>query len=274
MREYQENSSAVLQMERPQHNDADYSPASNLTFGAPRNHLLAALRPEEWERIFPFLQSCVLEPGQPLFEAGEPIERVYFPHSGLVSFLVGERKAGDAFFVDTGLGGCETAVVDISVLTGGAAFVRNIVQVGGEGCWMPAPEFREEYRRGGVMQAGVLGSLGLLTAQSAQSALCNKLHTTEERLSRWLLLAHDRIGDDEIEIRQKFLAYMLGTRSSGVAVALGVLQQAGLILHSPERVTLLDRPALENCACECYSIIAREYRVYEGMMSRLHELSH
>ncbi|MDF2439846.1 MAG: hypothetical protein JWN98_830 [Abditibacteriota bacterium] len=222
----------------------------------PRNRLLATLSAEEWERLSPYVGRTLLIEGQNLYHAGQAIERIYFPNTGLVSMVVNAR---DGSQVEVGVAGREGLAGDLSLLTGSNAMLRAIVQTAGTACWLPATVVREEFRRGGSFQQHLLQYFQVLTAQSAQCALCNRLHTVEERLSRWLLVIRDRLETDEIDITHEFIAHMLGTRRSGVTVALGVLQQAGLIDITRGHIAIRDVRKLAGSACECYGIISKQF---------------
>lgn len=231
-------------------------PGATQSEARPRNRLMAALTGEEWERLSPYLGRTLLIEGQNLFHGGQAIERVYFPNTGLVSMVVNAR---DGSQVEVGVAGREGLVGDMSLLSGGTTLLRGIVQAAGTACWLPVAVVREEFRRGGPFQQHLLESLQVLTAQAAQCALCNRLHTVEERLSRWLMVISDRLETDEIDITHEFIAQMLGTRRSGVTVALGVLQQAGLIDITRGHITICDTQQLSGSACECYGILKKQF---------------
>lgn len=222
----------------------------------PRNRLLCSLGADEWERLSPHLGRTLLIEGQNLNHPGQAIERVYFPNTGLVSLVVNAR---DGSQVEVGVAGREGLAGDLSVLCGGPSQLRAIVQAAGTACWLPAAVVREEFRRGGAFQQNLLQHFQMLTSQSAQCALCNRLHSVEERLSRWLMVIRDRLETDEIDITHEFIAHMLGTRRSGVTVALGVLQQAGLIDITRGHISIRDAGQLAASACECYGIISKQF---------------
>jgi CRP-like cAMP-binding protein len=217
---------------------------------------LASLPVDVWLRISPHIRHALLIPGQSLHGPGESVERVYFPNSGLVSLVMDSR---DGSQVEVGVIGREGIVGALPALCGQATLGHAMVQIAGNACWIPATALREEFRRGGSLQDWLMRYIQVMTAQASQCALCNRLHTVEERLCRWLLMVRDRIGNDEIDITHEFIAHMLGARRSGVTVALGVLQQAGLIDLTRAHIMILNGEGLESNTCECYGLLRSQF---------------
>ena len=221
-----------------------------------KNAILASLSAPERERIKEFLTPMSLVVGRTLYEAGETVTRVYFPISGMISLVLASSEGTQ---VEAGIVAREGVAGAASALAQTPPTSRAMVQIEGRAFWMEANTFRDEFRRGGSLQPVVLRYQQTMIAQTSQAALCNRIHTVEERLSRWLLTIRDRIGSDELNITQEFIAHMLGTRRSGVTVAAGVLRQAGFIQYTRGHITITDDKGLESCACECYSILRREF---------------
>lgn len=221
-----------------------------------KNMVLAALSAPERERFREFLTPISLPVGRTLYESGAPIERVYFPISGLVSLVLASAEGTQ---VEAGIVAHEGVVGGTSVLANAAPTSYAMVQIEGRAFWMSAQDFRDEFRRGGALQNVMLRYSQTMIAQTSQAALCNRIHTVEERLSRWLLTIRDRIHSNDLNITQEFIAHMLGTRRSGVTVAAGTLRQSGFIRYTRGHITIIDDKGLEGSACECYAILRREF---------------
>jgi CRP-like cAMP-binding protein len=223
---------------------------------APRNRLLAALPPEDLARLWPRLQPVELVFRQTLHAPEEPITAVYFPETGYLSRLA-PMDDGDS--AEVGLVGPE-GMIGLAILLGGDRDGFEIlVQVPGTALRMGAGAFREELDRIPALRA-VLNRYALAHfEQVARSAACNGRHHVEQRLARWLLMAHDRVEGDEFPMTHEFLSMMLGVRRAGITVAAGTLQKAGLIRYERGRMEITDRPGLEAAACECYGIDRRAY---------------
>jgi CRP-like cAMP-binding protein len=220
-----------------------------------KNHLLAALPAAEYERLRLALTRVELPLGQVLFESGAPLDYVYFPCAGLVSLLHKTADGASGEVAVIGNDGC----VGIAILLGGGTMPsRAIVQIAGH-AWRIKPEpILEEFHRGGVLQHLLLRYVQALMAQISQTVVCNRHHSVEQQLGRWLLLSLDRIDSGEIRMTQKLLGYMLGVRRTGITEAARRLQAAGLIRHARGCITVLDRAALEARGCECYGVVSRE----------------
>jgi CRP-like cAMP-binding protein len=223
-------------------------------FDLTQNRPLAALAPGERERLRPHLTEVFLPTKRVLFEQGGPIDAVYFPLGGVISLVIPLENGAIVEVATIGNEG----IVGVPLAPGGTLAVRAICQVAGRALCMDAGRYLTE--TAGATPLGMLARRYLLglVGQIAQAAACNRLHTNEERLARWLLMSHDRVGVDEFAITHEFLGQMLGSRRATVTLSAGVLQAAGLIRYHRGNVTIVDRPGLEDVACECYGVIKRE----------------
>ena len=220
-----------------------------------RNHLLAALPLEEWSRWRPLLESVEMPLGRVIVESGAALTHVYFPVTGIVSLL---------HVMDNGAS-AEIAVVGHEGLVGTALLMgskstpsRAVVQSAGRGFRMRAGVIEEECRRAPVMHLFLRYAAALMT-QTAQTAVCNRHHTLDQQLCRWLLSSLDRIAGNELVMTQELIANMLGVRREGVTASALKLQRAGLISYARGHITVLDRPRLEQRSCECYAVVKKEY---------------
>lgn len=219
------------------------------------NYLLANLPSNEYERIVPHLNPVNLEPGQILNEPNETFTDVFFPTQATISLV---SLMEDGATTEIGSVGNE-GMLGIPVVLGGlSSTCRAIVQIEGTAIMMNAEVLIKEFGKGSELQRLLLLYTQVLLTQISQCAACNRQHTIEERLSRWLLSTHDRVNQKELGLTQEFIANMLGIRRSGVTVAVNLLQEAGMIRHSRGKITILDRRKLENTACECYRVIKKE----------------
>jgi CRP-like cAMP-binding protein len=217
------------------------------------NHILAALPPEDQERLFPTLAAVRLPIKAVLFEPSQVIGAVHFPLNGVVSLVT---PLQDGAIIEVATVGNE-GIVGLPLVPGGSLAVRAISQVPGYVARMDAAMFLAEVGRGGQLGLLVQRYAQALFGQIAQAAACNRMHSNEERLSRWLLMSHDRVGVDEFAITHEFLGQMLGSRRATVTLSAGVLQAAGLIRYQRGHLTILDRGGLEEVACECSAVIKR-----------------
>jgi CRP-like cAMP-binding protein len=214
------------------------------------NRLLAALPTVDYQRLLPHLEKVSLKLKQVLYEAGDVIDYVYFPNKALIS-LVSRMKNGTS--AEVGMVGCE-GMVSPSVLMGVNTMpYQAIVQGSDSAMKLHAATLKEEFNRGGPLQTLLLRYTQALHIQVSQTAACNRLHSLDERLARWLLMTHDRVQSDRMELTQEFLSTMLGVERSGVTIAAITLQEADLIKYSRGKITVLDRTELERASCECYS---------------------
>ncbi|MEL6499907.1 MAG: Crp/Fnr family transcriptional regulator [Cyanobacteria bacterium J06631_6] len=222
----------------------------------PVNQLLAALPSAEYDRLVNHLKPVNLTGGEILLEPNEPIEKIYFPQRAMIS-LVSIMMDGST--TEIGLIGNEGMIGLPAILGGNSTTSRTIVQVSGTALEISAEIVKQEFQRGERLHQLLLLYTQALLTQVSQSAACNRQHNIEERLARWLLSVQDCILQDELPLTQEFIANMLGTRRSGVTVAAGILQQAGIIRYSRGRITILDQEALEATACECYQLVQNEF---------------
>lgn len=221
----------------------------------PANLLLAALPAREYRRLLPHLEPVPLEFGDILYEPGDAIPHVYFPGSGIISLL---SKVGGRKVLEVGVVGNEGVAGLPAVLGVRASLNRGLVQSAGAAVRVKAAPLRREFERGGALRRLLHRYLHSLLTQISQSAACNRFHGAEARLSRWLLMTHDRVGADEFRLTQQFLSNMLGVRREAVSKAAGALQRRGLVDYTRGRITVLDRAGLEAAACECYRVIRDE----------------
>jgi CRP-like cAMP-binding protein len=219
-----------------------------------KNRILTALPVAEQLRLREAATDITLNVRTVLFEPGGPIDAVYFPTDGVVS-LVTPLNDGDIVEVAT-IG--NEGIVGVPLVPLGGLAVRAIVQVAGHGLLLDAAIFLDLLERSRALQTLVERYTQALFGQIAQAAACNRLHSSEERLSRWLLMSQDRVESDNFMITQEFLGQMLGARRSTVSVSAGILQRAGLIRYTRGHVTIVDREGLEAVSCECYAVIRAE----------------
>ena len=220
------------------------------------NRLLAGLPVAEYQRLLPHLDQVSLPFKQVIQEVGEPIEYVYFPQNAVVSAL---STMADGSMIEVGLVGKEGVTGVPAALGDNIAATNALVQAAGSSMRMKASVLKTEFERGGVVQRLLLRYIQAQHAFVTQNAACNRLHHLERRLARWLLLACDRIGSNELPMTHEFMSYMLGVRRAGVSEAANALQQSGLISYTRGKVTILNRQELEAASCECYEIINGEY---------------
>jgi CRP-like cAMP-binding protein len=221
-----------------------------------KNQLLAALPEAEWKRWQPQLESVDLPLGKVLYESGAPMAFVYFPTSAIVSLLYVLESGASAEIAVVGFEG----VVGVSIFMGGGSTPsRAVVQSAGMGYRLRADAVKAEFGRAGpVMHLMLRYTLSLIT-QMSQTAVCNRHHSLDEQLCRWLLLSLDRLSGNTLVMTQELIANMLGVRREGVTEAAMKLQRAGLISYARGHITVLDRPALEKRTCECYAVVKQEY---------------
>lgn len=223
---------------------------------SPINQILAALPSSEYQRVATHLKPVNLIGGEILLEPNEPIKKIYFPERAMIS-LVSIMMDGST--TEIGLIGNEGMIGLPAILGGSSTTSRTIVQVSGTALEVSAEIIRQEFQRGEKLAKLLLLYTQALLTQVSQSAACNRQHNIEERLARWLLSVQDCILQDELPLTQEFIANMLGTRRSGVTVAAGILQQAGIIRYSRGRITILNQQRLEETACECYHLVQNEF---------------
>jgi CRP-like cAMP-binding protein len=221
-----------------------------------QNHLLAALGSGEYERLLPHLELVSMALGESLYESGELLRHVYFPTTSIVSLLYVMQDGASAEIAVVGNEG----ILGISLFMGGETTPsRAIVQSAGFGYRLKARYLKEEFHRAGPVMYLLLRYTQALITQMAQTAVCNRHHSIEQQLCRWLLLSLDRLSTYELSMTQELIANMLGVRREGVTEAAGNLQRDGIIRYSRGRITVLDRERLERNVCECYAVVKDEF---------------
>ena len=221
-----------------------------------QNHLLAALPPEDLERLSPNLELTPMPLGEALYESGGRLNHVYFPTTSIVSLLYVMEDGASAEIAVVGNEG----ILGISLFMGGETTPsRAVVQSAGYGYRLKAQLLKQEFNRAGPVMHLLLRYTQALITQMAQTAVCNRHHSVEQQLCRWLLLSLDRLDSAELSMTQELIANMLGVRREGVTEAAGKLQHAGLISYSRGRIRVLDRPGLEKEVCECYAVVKKEF---------------
>lgn len=222
----------------------------------PINQLLSSLPPKEYQALEPYLEEVHLILGQVIYEPKEEIPFVYFPNEAMVS-LVSIVENGAT--TEVGMVGND-GMVGVPVFLGGQLTTNfAVVQIAGSAMRMDATVLKHFFRQGGQLQSLLLLYTQALLTQVSQTATCNRLHSLESRLARWLLSAQDCALTSELRLTQEYIANMLGTRRASVTVAAGVLQQEGCIRYSRGKIMILDRNKLKNSACECYTIVKDEF---------------
>jgi CRP-like cAMP-binding protein len=225
------------------------------------NFLLRSLPEREYREIAPLLDPVRVEPEQIIYRQGEPIEYVYFPTTAMLSWI-GTTQAGER--VEVGVVGWE-GMLGIPELLGYEVSPYGVeVELPGEVLRVKASRFKQEFERLNSIHSLLFRYTYTALTQLAQSSVCGRYHTVEERLCRWLLMAHDRTNGDELLLTQEILAGMIGARRPTVSIVSGTLQKAGLIRVSRGRITILDRAGMEDATCECYWVIRRAFDVFLG----------
>jgi len=225
--------------------------------GAPRaNRLLAALPETEWARWQPHLEIVDLPLGKVLYESGHKLTHVYFPTTAIVSLLYVMENGASAEIAVVGNEG----IVGISLFMGGGSTPsRAVVQSAGKGLRLKSSLMLEEFNRAGPVLHLLLRYTQALITQMTQTAVCNRHHSLDQQLCRWLLLSLDRLHSNKLVMTQELIANMLGVRREGVTEAAGHLQKAELIEYRRGKITVLDRIGLEKRSCECYAVVKKEY---------------
>lgn len=219
------------------------------------NHLLAALPEPEWQRWLPQLEWVGLPLGHVVYESGITLEHVYFPTNAIVSLLYVLEDGASAEIAVVGHEG----IVGVSIFMGGGSTPsRAVVQSAGEGYRVNSSFIQEEFKRAPVLHLLLRYTQALIT-QMAQTAVCNRHHSLDKQLCRWLLLSLDRLEGVDLVMTQELISNMLGVRREGVTEGALKLQKAGLIRYNRGHITVLDRPGLERRTCECYAVVKKEY---------------
>lgn len=221
-----------------------------------QNHLLASLPDADYARLEPELELVEVPLGQVLYESGMQIRHVHFPTTAIISLLYVMQNGASAEIAVVGNDG----IVGVSLFMGGETTIsRALVQSAGHAYRLRGKTIKEEFCRAGPMQHLLLRYTQALLTQMAQTAVCNRHHTVDQQLCRWLLLSFDRLATSELIMTQELIANMLGVRREGVTEAAGNLQRAGLIEYHRGHIKLIDRPAMEARVCECYGVVKREF---------------
>ena len=220
------------------------------------NDLLSSLPAAEWARLGPLLEAVELPLGQVLYESGSKMGHVYFPTTAIVSLLYVMEDGASAEIAVVGHEG----LVGIALFMGGETTPsRAVVQSAGKGYRLRALVVKEEFNRSGPLMHLLLRYTQALITQMSQTAVCNRHHSLDQQLCRWLLLSLDRLSSNELVMTQELIANMLGVRREGVTEAALKLQKLGIIRYARGHITVLDRPALEGRVCECYGVVKTEY---------------
>lgn len=221
-----------------------------------QNHLLAALLDAEFDRLAPHLDPIMMRLGDVLYESGATVHHVYFPTSSIVSLHYVLENGSSSEIAGVGNEG----MLGISLFMGGNTTPsRAVVQTAGHGYRLKAALLLEEFNRAGPVMRLLLRYTQALLTQMAQTAICNRHHTVDQQLCRWLLLTLDRLPTTELTMTQELIASMLGVRREGVTVAAGRLQARGMISNRRGHISVLDRDGLEGEVCECYEVVKKEF---------------
>jgi CRP-like cAMP-binding protein len=221
------------------------------------NHFLASLSSHDSDLLYPHLKALQLRQGAVIYSAEETIEHVYFPHTGVVSLVVGLTSGQ---FVEAGMIGRQSVVGSAAPLDGAIALNRAIVQVESMGMTAETAVLKRLVKESETLRLGLVRNDQLASAQTQQVAACNALHELEERLSRWLLQARDLLRSDTLPLTQEFLSQMLGVQRSSVTLVARKLQEAGLINYRRGRIHVLDVEGLRDSCCECYGAINTHFQ--------------
>lgn len=220
-----------------------------------QNHLLSHLPSEVQVRLFPHLQAVTLELGQVLYESGDIMRYVYFPTDSIVSLLYVMENGASAEISVVGNEG----VIGIALFMGGESTPsRAVVQSAGTAYRLSSARIKEEFNLHGILLQLMLRYTQSLITQMSQTAVCNRHHSIDQQLCRWLLLSLDRLSSNKLTMTQELIANMLGVRREGVTEAAGKLQKLGVIKYCRGQITVLDREKLESLSCECYAVVKKE----------------
>src|SRR5687767_10526961 len=219
------------------------------------NHILNALPPEERHRLVPHLKLVSMPLGSVVYESGQTLRNIYFPTDCIVSLLYVMEDGASAEIAVVGNEGA----IGVALFMGGETTPsRAVVQSGGSAYRLGRKRLKDEFNRHGQMLHVLLRYTQSLITQMAQTAVCNRHHSVNQQLCRWLLLSLDRLESNELTMTQALIADMLGVRREGVTAAAGELQRLGVIRYSRGKITVLDRPKLEQLSCECYAVVKNE----------------
>jgi CRP-like cAMP-binding protein len=220
-----------------------------------QNYILDALPPAERARLFPYLKLVALPLGKALYESGDRLRYIYFPTDSIVSLLYVLEDGASAEIAVVGNDGA----IGVPLVMGGeTTTTRAIVQSGGSAYQLTGTRLKGEFDRHGELLHILLRYTQALITQMAQTAVCNRHHSVDQQLCRWLLLSLDRLSSFQLNMTQELIANMLGVRREGVTEAAGRLQKLGVIVYSRGQIEVLDRGALERLCCECYGVVKKE----------------
>jgi len=220
-----------------------------------QNHLLGVLSADVQARIFPYLEEIPMPLGKVMYESGDKLRHVYFPTDSIVSLLYVMESGASAEISVVGNEG----IVGVSLFMGGESTPsRAIVQSAGTAYRLPGQRLKDEFNRHGELLVLMLRYTQSLITQMSQTAVCNRHHSIDQQLCRWLLLSLDRLPANQLTMTQELIANMLGVRREGVTEAAGKLQKLGVIEYNRGHITVLDRPKLEQLSCECYGVVKTE----------------
>jgi CRP-like cAMP-binding protein len=221
-----------------------------------QNHLLAALPAEDYQRLCSYLKLVPMPLGEVLYEPAMRLQYAYFPTTCIISLLYVMENGASAEIAVVGNEG----ILGISLFMGGdTTSNRAVVQSAGYAWRLPGAVLQQEFNRNGLLLRLLLRYTQALITQMAQTAVCNRHHSVDQQLCRWLLMSLDRLPGNELIMTQELIANMLGVRREGVTEAAGNLHKAGLINYSRGHITVLDRPGLEQRTCECYQVVKMEF---------------
>jgi len=221
-----------------------------------QNHLLAALPAEEYARLFPYLELVPMPLGTAVCEPGMPMHHVFFPTTSIVSLLYVMEDGASAEIAVVGNEG----IVGVSLFMDGETTTsRAVVQSAGHAYQLTGQLLKDAFFLAGPLQRLLLRYTQALLTQMSQTAVCNRHHSVDQQLCRWLLLSLDRLPSNQLTMMQELIANMLGVRREGVTEAAGALQRAGLIKYSRGKITVVNRPGLEARVCECYQVVKKEF---------------
>jgi len=223
---------------------------------AMQNRLLAALPKKDYRRLKANVENVSLSLNQTLYESDQLISYVYFPNDCMISLI---STSGEESMIEIGMIGNEGIVGAAAFLGGMRTNNRAIVQIAGSAARMSAEKLKEEFARSGALQSILLRYTQALMTQISQTAVCNRIHSLEARLARWLLMTHDRAQSNEFPLTQEFIAYMLGARRPSISDTASRFQNKGFISYVRGKVHVLDRPGIESVACPCYRIVKEEF---------------
>lgn len=231
-----------------------------------KNYLLAALSEDDFSRVASILEPNSFKLGEVLYESGEQMDHAYFPTSSIISLLYIMENGATAEIGVVGNDG----IIGVSLFMGGETTTsRAVVQSGGDAVRMKVKDLKAEFARGGRFQELLLRYTQALMTQISQTAVCNRLHSIEQQLCRWLLLSHDRLESDKLVMTHDLISNMLGVRREGITLAAKKLAAQGLITNKRGTMTVMDRKGLEAAVCECYQVVNTEYNRLLGRgMSR------